>query len=416
TTPPVQGHDLKLTIDAKVQMATVAALAQGLDAAHHSFDKVTGRNFTGPAASAVVENPQDGSLLALATYPVYNPEDFIGGISQAKYAAYQDPAANQPLIDRTIQGQYAPGSTFKLVTATAALQNGLISPTSTYNDVGKIKIGPQVFHNDNFEVLGTINLTQAITRSSDIFFNTQGANLWIGYVNGHKYSPTALQDVADQYGFNAPTGVALPNEAPGKIPTPASVKADFQQHPKAFATGDWFTGDSAQTAIGQFEVLVTPLQLANAYSTFANGGTRWQPRLALDAETPTGKLVQAFPAVKTGAVTLAAADRQAMLAGFEGVVNNPTGTAYGVLNTGPLASKDIAGKTGTAQVNPPKQATSVFTSFAPATNPTFEVTAILEQSGYGAAIAGPVVRQIYDALYGIPPQPIGQAAVSGSQT
>ncbi|MGI8491835.1 MAG: penicillin-binding protein 2 [Acidimicrobiales bacterium] len=416
STSPVRGADLRLSIDATVQMAAANAVAQGLATAQHSFDRVTGRDFAAPAGAAVVEDPRDGSLLALATYPVYNPEDFLGGISQSKYAAYQAPAANQPLVDRTIQGQYAPGSTFKLVTATAALQAGLITPSSTYTDQGHIKIGPQQFHNDNFEVLGTINLTGALIRSSDIFFNQLGAEFWNGYVNGRRFGPTALQDVAKRYGFDSTSQVALPHEAPGKIPTPASVKSDFAQHPKDFLTGDWFTGDSAQVAVGQFEVLVTPLQLANAYSTFANGGTRWQPRITLDAEEPGGRVLVAYAPVKKETVVLPDPDRQAMLAGFSGVVNNPLGTAYGVFANTPLAAKDIAGKTGTAQVSPPKQNTSLFTSFAPSVNPTFEVTAVLEQAGYGASIAGPVVRQIYDVLYGLPPQPVVQTAVSGAQT
>ena len=167
-------------------------------------------------------------------------------------------------------------------------------------------------------------------------------------------------------------------------------------------------------AIGQFEDLVTPLQLANAYSAFANGGTLWQPRLADDAQTPAGKLLQSYPSERRDLVTLPPADRAAMLAGFEGVVQSPGGTASGIF-TGPLATHDLAGKTGTAQVAG-KQSTSIFTSFAPATNPQYEVTAILEQAGYGADVAGPVVRQIYDALYGLPAQPISVVAESGSQT
>jgi penicillin-binding protein 2 len=111
---------------------------------------------------------------------------------------------------------------------------------------------------------------------------------------------------------------------------------------------------------------------------------------------------------------MSAAARQALLAGFQGVVQDPSGTAYGIF-TGPLAAYDIAGKTGTAQVQG-KQSTSIFTSFAPATNPQYEVTAILEQAGYGADVAGPVVRQIYDALYNLPAQPISVVAESGAQT
>lgn len=410
---PVAGANIKLTIDGNVQMAAETALEQGEAAARGSYDGVTHENFKAPGASAVVENPQDGTVVALATNPTYNPADFVGGISQAKYAAYRDPSAHDPLLDRTIQGQYAPGSTFKLVTATAALQAGLITPTSYYQDNGKIKIGNQTFKNDQGEVLGSIDLQTAITRSSDIYFNQLGATFW--NMRG-TLGPDALQNVARAYGFASPTGIKLPDEAAGKIPDPASVAADKKRYPKAFLEGNWFTGDSAQVAIGQFEDLVTPLQLANAYSTFANGGTRYQPRLVLDAETPTGQVLQGFGSAVTGHVNLAPDQRAAMLAGFNGAVNSGYGTAHNVFGGSPLRNMDIAGKTGTAQNSQGIQSTSVFTSFAPTTNPVYEVTAFMEQAGYGASVAGPVVRQIYDNLYHLPSEPISSMATSPGQT
>lgn len=412
TTAPVQGPNLKLSIDGNVQMAAETALIQGQAAARGTFDGVTGRDFISPGGAAVVEDPRDGTVLALATNPVYDPNDFVGGISQAKYAAYQDPASNDPLLDRTIQGQYAPGSTFKLVTATAALQKGLITPTSTYADGGKIMIGNQLFKNDQGSAYGIINLQKAITVSSDIYFNQLGANFW--NMRG-TLGPDAFQNVARSYGFGSTLGVKLPNEGSGKIPDPASVAVDYKRYPKLFGTGTWYTGDSAQIAVGQFEDLVTPLQLANAYSTFANGGTNYVPRLALDTETQDGKVLQTFTSQTKGTVPLAPDQRAAMVAGFTGVVNDPNGTAYGVFHGSPLSKMDLAGKTGTAQATP-KQSTSVFTSFAPATNPTYEVTAFMEQSGYGASVAGPVVRQIYDNLYHLPPEPIASVATSPGQT
>jgi len=191
------------------------------------------------------------------------------------------------------------------------------------------------------------------------------------------------------------------------------VALDYKLYPQDYATGTWYTGDSAQTAIGQFEDLVTPLQLANAYSTFANGGTLWEPRLALEVRNQAGKVLKTYTSVHKGTVALPEADWQAMLADFQGVVQSPAGTAAGIF-TGPLANYDIAGKTGTAQVQG-KQSTSIFTSFAPATDPQYEVTAIMEQAGYGADVAGPVVRQIYDALYGLPAQPVSVVAETGAQ-
>jgi penicillin-binding protein 2 len=412
STAPVPGHNLVLTIDGRIQEAAVTALDQGLAAAKQSTHN--GAHFPAPAGAAVVEDPQNGTIIALATDPDFNPKDFVGGISQAKYAAYSNPAADQPLLDRVIQGEYAPGSTFKLVTATAGLDYGLITPTSAFNDTGSIKIGNQTFTNNDGEALGVISLPTALTESSDNYFNAIGAELWDGYSNGNQFPEDALQQVANQYGLGAPTGIALPGESRGLVPTPQSVALDYQEFPKDYATGSWYTGDSAQTAIGQFEDLVTPMQLANAYSTFANGGTLWEPRLAEEVTSQTGAVISTYKSQRKGQVALPAADRQAILAGFVGVVQNPKGTAYGIF-TGPLASHDIAGKTGTAQVQG-KQSTSIFTSFAPANDPQYEVTAILEQAGYGADVAGPVVRQIYDALYRLPAQPVRVVAETGSQT
>jgi penicillin-binding protein 2 len=411
STPPVPGDNLKLTIDGNIQEAAVNAIQAGLVAARKTIDvNVTKTYFTAPAGSAVVENPQNGDILALATYPTYDPNEFVGGISDANYEALND-NPDKPLLDRTIQGLYAPGSTFKLVTATAGLEEGIITPTSSYDDVGHITIGdpPETFTNDEGEAFGPIDVTKALTVSSDNFFNQIGIDQWVGEST---YGPEAEQKVAEGYGFGSPTGIKLPGEVAGEIPTPASVAEDYKEYPKDFETGTWTTGDSAQIAIGQFEDDVTPLQLTNAYSAFANGGTLWTPQLATDTETASGRIVSTFAPVKKGTTPpLTAPERAAMLAGFEGVVNDPHGTAYGIFHDpgDPLATMDIAGKTGTAQETD-QQSTSVFTSFAPATNPTYEITAIMEKSGYGADVAGPVTRQIYDRIYDLPIQPIGSVS------
>ncbi len=413
STPPVQGDTLRLSLDSNIQMAAVSAVEQGMAAAQRTYDQVTHRNFQAPAGSAVVEDPTNGQLLALATVPSYDPSQFVGGISYANYDALKlNPAF--PLEDRTIQGEYAPGSTFKLVTATAGLQYSLITPNTNFHDTGSMKIGTFIAHNDNNAAYGNINLARAITVSSDNYFNTIGLKLWYGRA---QYGDEALQQVARDYGLAAPTGVGLPNEVSGKIPTPASYKRDHQQAPKVFTQSQWYPGNSDQLAIGQDEVLVTPTQLANAYAAFANGGTLWTPQVGADAETPMGRVLQNYAPKSIRTIALQPAWRAAMLAGFTGVVNDPQGTAYGVFAHTPLAAMDIAGKTGTAQVTSPgKQDTSVFTSFAPAGSPKYVVDAFIEDAGYGASVAAPVARQIYDVLFNQPVQPITYASTgSGGQ-
>ena len=405
TTQPVPGDDLRLTIDGNIQMIAETALEQGLVSARHTFDHVdsTRRNYSAPAGSAVVEDPRNGQVLALATNPTYDPAEFIGGISQANYQALLNNPSD-PLLDRTIQGQYAPGSTFKLITATAGLQTGLITPSTVFDDTGSITIGNFIAHNDNGAAYGPITLPTAITVSSDNFFNSIGLNLWYGRA---RYGDDALQNVAKEYGLGSSTGIALPNEAAGKIPTPESYIRDHQADPSVFTQAQWYPGNSDQVAIGQDEVLVTPLQLANAYAAFANGGSLLVPQLTLAAENPTThRIVRTFPVKQVNTINLQPAWRAALLQGFQGVVNSPSGTAYGDFAGTPLANMDIAGKTGTAQVNAPRQPTSVFTSFAPASSPRFVVDAFLEDSGYGASVAAPVVREIYDGLFNVPLQPV----------
>jgi penicillin-binding protein 2 len=413
STPPIPGENLKLTIDGNIQETALSAIQEGLVAARKTIDvNETKTYFTAPAGSAVVENPQNGDILALATFPSFDPNEFVGGISVANYNAYQNNPAD-PLTDRAIAGTYAPGSTFKLVTATAGLTEGIVTPTSIYHDVGAITLGGETFTNDQREAFGNIDLSTALTVSSDNFFNTIGIDQWNGRAT---YGETAEQDVAHAYGFGSPTGIKLPNEAPGLIATPAIQLKEHQQYPAAFPNPDWTTGESAQTAIGQDQIAVTPLQLANAYSAFANGGTLWTPQLAEDAQTASGRVVTTYAPVKKGNTpALSAADRAAMLAGFTGVVNNPRGTAYGIFHDpgDPLAGMDLAGKTGTAQVTN-GQSTSVFTSFAPATNPTYEITVFMEKAGYGAAVAGPVTRQIYDRIFGLPLQPVGAVSTASA--
>ena len=417
STPTVPGQNIQLTIDGQLQLTAQTALHQGEVAAQHTYDKVTNRDFEAPAGSAVVEDPNTGQILALATDPTFDPRQFIGGISEAAYQGLLN-NPRDPLLDRTIQGQYAPGSTFKLVTAMAGLKNGIVTPYSLFHDTGSIKIGDPahggyIAHNDNGDSYGWIDLPQALTVSSDNFFNTIGLNLWYGR---RQFGDSALQQVANQFGLGKPSGIDLPNESPGKIPTPASYVKDHLAAPSAFTQSQWYPANSAFVAIGQDEDLVTPIQLANAYAAFANGGTLYEPSLVEGAETVTGKLVKSFGSHVLNTIAIQPDWRAALLQGFRGVVNNQKGTAFYDFNTPAYAAMDIAGKTGTAQVSKPKQNTSVFTSFAPAASPKYVVDAFVEDAGYGASVAAPVVREIYDQLFGQPLQPVSYtAAGAGGQ-
>lgn len=419
-TPPVPGDNVVLSINSVYQKAAVTALENEMVAVRKTRDSA-GVLYRATAGGVVVENPNNGDVLAMATAPDYNNNAFVGGISSAVYSQYTNPASHYPLDNRPIQAAYQPGSTYKLITATAGLKDGIITPSYLFNDnKGGLQVGNRFFHNDGGSAYGLVNLTKAIIVSDDAYFYNIGAQF---YLQQAKFGPDGLQKWAKAYGFGSPTGINLPGEASGLVPDAAVVKKEHQLYPKAYPNGTWYEGDAVQTAIGQEQDLVTPLQLVNAYSTFANGGTRYTPQIALRVETPSGKLVQAYQPKAVTHVTLSASDRAAMLAGFEGVTSNPQGTAYASFGGQPGLPVQVAGKTGSAQVvnsNIPqtsplyKQMNSVFASFAPAQAPQYAVDCMMEQAGYGASACAPVVRQIYNTIFHAQP-PASPGSKSGGQ-
>lgn len=431
---PVPGDDLILSISLKDQESAVKSLATWLHNARTGpADEVSGMHFRAPAASMVVEDTHNGQLLALATNPDYNPSDFLGGISEAKWEYYMNPANNYPLEDRAISDVYAPGSTWKIVTATATLDYGLRSPYTYYDDPGYFIVGDQRFNDNDDEGGGIVDLPEALTISSDAYFYSLGYQFWqLWYHNDKAPHPELLQKIASEYGLGHYSGVQLPGELPGVVPSAEVFAREHAQYPKIY-DATFYPGQEVQEAIGQGQDEVTPLQLDDAYATFANGGTLYVPQVALAVEAPgqlgrpSGKvLVQFKPKVKDHVQMPSASDRAAILDGLEGVTSvtagADAGTAAGVFANFPLSKYPVAGKTGTAQVGPDfsavgwpkyKQDTSVFASFAPANSPRYAVTAVFEQSGYGADIAAPAVEQVYDTLFGLG-KSSGTAGTSGT--
>jgi penicillin-binding protein 2 len=408
----------------------VQALSEYLAEARQTPDQATNdtHDFRAPAASMVAEDPRNGQILALATNPDYNPDDFLGaGISSAQWAYYQNPANNFPTIDRAISTPYAPGSTWKLITATAMLRYGMRTPATYYDDLGTYTIGGQTFSDNDSAALGEVDLQSALAQSSDTYFYSVGGAFYEEYDAGRQVKGLdPLQSVASQYGLGHYSGIALPAEAPGLVPDAQVVAKEHAQYPKDYPDGVWEPGDEVQEAIGEGQDEVTPLQLDNAYAAFANGGTLYVPQIALAVEAPgtgnraNGKiLVRFFPQVKNHVTMPSAYEQSAILQGLEGVVSEPLGTAYAAFQDFPLSEYPVAGKTGTAQVSGEfcpayttcaanqvpwpeyKQDTSVFASFAPADSARFVVDAVFEQSGYGAAVAAPAVAQVYKTLFGL---------------
>ncbi len=396
--PPIQGHDVYLTLDVNIQRLAEESLNQGLTVARTVSNKESGgKPFVAPAGAAVILNPNDGSVLALASNPTYDPSLFVGGIKQSDYTALTDPASHYPLTNRAVSGLYAPGSTFKLATAITALKSGVISQYTTFDDKGFLKVGNQTFFNANKQVYGTVNVTKAITVSSDSFFYNLGYQLWVGRKS---YGQDAIQQTANQLGFGVSTNIPT-GESVGRVATPEERKRLYELNPTVFQTGQWYAGDNVNMAIGQGETVITPLELAQAYATFANGGTVHDVQIARKAVDVNGKTTAVYSPRALRHVDIPLQDYVAILDGLEGVVQNSAGTANLGFAGFPFNQYPLAGKTGTAQVSQGKQDTGLFVSFGPVPHPQYVVAVVMEESGFGGESAAPVARRIWDGIDGL---------------
>jgi len=406
STPPVPGNDVQLTMDLDAQRLAEESLDQGLAATRGRTPRGGGPPLAAPGGAAVLLDPRDGSVLAMASNPTYDPGAFVNGIRPEVFQALQAPESRLPLNNRAIQGEYAPGSTFKLLTAVAALQTGMINPGTTVLDTGEYSLKSCrgqtcTFHNAGGASYGRVNLIQALTVSSDVFFYSLGADFW--FRGGAQAQ--AIQTTARQLGLGDRTGFALPGEQKGRILDPSVRKKLNESNPKAFPNGRWYAGDNVNLAIGQGETVVTPLQLANAYATFANGGTLYVPRVAARVLRPGGEVVRELPPSAVRQVPMPANQRGPILQGLSGAVADPRGTAHGAFVGFPLDTFPVAGKTGTAQVVG-KNDTAVFAAFAPAQAPQYAVSVFMEESGFGGSAAAPVARRMFEGLSGKPLEPI----------
>ncbi|HEV3281173.1 MAG TPA: penicillin-binding protein 2 [Acidimicrobiales bacterium] len=417
TTPANPGDNLVTNIDTNLQQVADNALATQIATLRNTYDKqCNGGGGCYPAATegaVVVMDPQSGAVYAMSSYPSYNLSEWVGGLSAAQNAQLFGPSSLEPTLNRAIQGRYTPGSTFKLNTASAALNTGLISPTTPYYDSGTFKTPDCqynsttcVFHDAPGDPGGEFDVSSALSVSSDDFFYNLG---YLFYAKAGQFGQTPIQDQAAQYSLGQLTGIDLPGEVEGRVDSqPERVKLHAED-PKAFPNTTWYTGENIEMAFGQGGTYITPIEQAVAYSTFANGGTRYAPQVAAAVVSPTGKVVKRMAPQVVGHAPMSPTNHQAMLTGFEGVVNNPDGTAYGVPGLATFPG-GLAGKTGTADTVMGKEPTGWFVGFGPTANPQYVVVCVIDQAGYGATAAAPVVGQIFTYLAshpvtapGIPP-------------
>jgi penicillin-binding protein 2 len=411
---PQPGHTVQLTLDLDLQRAVEQFLREGMEETRTQFEEdpethePTGRTFVANAGAALVMDVRTGAVLAMTSNPTYDPQDFIGGISEERYQQYlRDP--NFPLLNRTIQGVYAPGSTFKPITALAAIENGALPiPWHQIDDLtGKYSCCdiPELQQDfTNFE--GTIGgpdltLDVALAKSNDFFFYTLGGNtarLPIG-VDGDEH----IQEKARDLGFGAPTGLDLGEEAAGRVPDRTWMAEVHEENPEAFPRGDWYFGDTINLSVGQGDLVVTPLQLAVSYAAIANGGTVVTPHLAARIVDAEGTLVRDVAPLGR-AVTLDPEVRDILMLGLRDAVQTEDGTAHEPFLGFPFDQLSVAGKTGTAEVFG-KQDTAWFTALVPAEDPRYVITVAVEQGDTGARTAAPIVRQIIEYLYCLPGHP-----------
>lgn len=406
-TRPKPGDDVVLALDPSLESFVQKTFAAEVLKLRASIDPGTGKHPKATSGAVVVMDPRNGHVLAMTSYPTYNPSVWIGGISQAAYNALTSPSAHEPLLNRAIQGLYTPGSTFKIATATAALQLGLITPSTVIDDKGTYTIpncnpagGACTFHNAGYEALGPITIQTAISASDDIFFYNLGVDFW---AQRAKYGETPIQHFAHLYGLGRGTGIDLPGALAGQIDSPKLRQEQHAENPKAFPYPGWYAGDNLEMAFGQGETLITPIELADAYAAFAEDGVRYQPQVALGIVSPSGKLVKSFPPKVESRVPISQITHSVMLKGFEGAITNYLGTAYYTFhNKYPYAELPIAGKTGTATITHHSEPTSLFVAFGPVGNPRYVVAAVVQRAGYGALGAAPIVRDIFEHLISHP--------------
>lgn len=410
---PVSGSTLVLNLDLGLQQNLEANLANQIAVDRRTPDPRSGVIPPAPNGAALVMNPQNGQILAMASFPNYDLNAWVGGISEADLKPILTSGA---LNNYAIDGLYTPGSTFKMITATAALQSGLFSGSYSVDDTGKFTVPGCTggagagcsFKDDENGGLGIVNMSTALTQSSDYYFYNIG---YLFAVQQSKYGTEPIQKMAAAYGIGQPSGIDLPGEAHGRVDSQTVRQQLHNQAPKAFPYTSWYVGDNIEMAFGQGATVVTPLEMATAYSTFLNGGTRYAPQVVNAIVSPSGKLVKQFTPRVVGHVALNPNITTPIFQGLEGVVqsSSPAGTAYATFQQYAHFSEatfPVGGKTGTASNAPGLEPNSWFIGFGPGQHPQYVIVCVIDQGGYGANAAAPVVANTFNYLATNPVGPV----------
>jgi penicillin-binding protein 2 len=393
------GHNLVLTLDLDLQRAVEVALLSGMEEAGST------------SGSVVVLNPQTGEVLALVTLPSYDNNLFAGGISIEDYQRLaEDP--EHPLVNHAIGGQYPPGSTMKIIIASAGLEEGVVSIQNRLGCQGRLWLPNRYFPNDPemsqpfycwlARGHGTLNVVEALAQSCDIFFYQLGG----GFREFQGIGLNRLVDYAERFGLGQRSGIALTGETAGLVPTAKWKRLNYAE--------SWTTGDTYNFSIGQGFVLATPLQMANATAAVANGGTLYRPQIVYEVRTADGGLAHAFSPEVIRDVGISPPHMELVREGLRGAV------AWGTAPRANLEQIAVAGKTGTAEFLGPRDdkgnlpTHAWFTAFAPFENPEIALVVFVAGGGEGSTTAVPIAARILRHYFGLSQADVDPADVAGS--
>jgi penicillin-binding protein 2 len=418
---PIGGSHLVTSIDARVQASAESALADAVRRARAAGHRSDG-------GAAVVMDIKNGQILALASYPTYDPNAFERGLTVAEAENLYSEAAGVPALSRALQGLFAPASTFKSVSVVAAANAGY-DLNATYDCPSQVEVGTRAFQNFDSKAQGRISLKKAIAISCDTIWYRIAFDEWLRD-GGLKPKSTAndyFYTAAKGFQVGKKTGIDLPSESSGRLADREWRKSWYEQNkdfycnykkraPKSQQTafllqlayencldGDKIrAGDAVNFSIGQGDTVITPLKLAQMYAAIGNGGTIWKPTVAKAIVNTDGTVVKTFSPEKLGTIPASKETMKFLKSALREVV--VSGTGAGVFSGFPVA---ISGKTGTAQVfgknlnGTQKADTSWFASFGPSEKPRFAVVMMVSQGGFGASTSGIGVRKIYETLMGV---------------
>ncbi|WP_183094122.1 penicillin-binding protein 2 [Nocardioides stalactiti] len=429
------GDTLVTSIDAKVQGVVERQLHEMMMIARSTVDTVTGRPYVADSGAAVVMEADTGRIIAMASQPTYDPEVWADGITQKQLKRLYSEAAGTPLLGRAMQGQFAPGSTWKPFMTAGALTHGY-SPDTRLDCSSGFQVGGRVFKNYESGAYGSISFADALKVSCNTFFYRIGFDYWARFGSdvADVDARDPLVEEAKNFGFGSPTGIDIPGEASGRIADRRWKRAYYKsmkdyycgisEKPQDAKTSDFVykfayefcvegyayrAGDAVNFAIGQGDTIVTPLQLARAYAAIVNGGDLWEPRVGKAIVSPDGETVREIKPSKAGNVDLPAS----VLTYIDEALKNVSreGTMAWRFPGFPLDEVQVRSKTGSAEVYG-KQSTSWVASYTE----DYVVVMMISQGGTGSGTSGPGIRKIWEALYGVVGEEVvpGKAAIDGT--